>query len=90
MEKLTNISHNVEEKINDTSDEMKNSVNVARRSVEDSEMMVKHTDEIIVKINEINNHSSLNKERVTSITDESKRLLEVANSLESRINEFKS
>lgn len=90
MENLTNISHNVEEKINDTSYEMKNSLEVARRSVKDSEMMVKHTDEIIVKINEISNHSSLNKERVISITDESKRLLEVANSLESRINEFKS
>ncbi|HUH41529.1 MAG TPA: methyl-accepting chemotaxis protein, partial [Sulfurimonas sp.] len=40
MENLTNISHNVEEKINDTSYEMKNSLEVARRSVKDSEMMV--------------------------------------------------
>ncbi len=90
MEKLTNISQDVEEKINDTSYEMKNSLDVAKRSVQDSEIIVKHTDEIIKKINEISNHSSLNKERVIDITEESKRLLEVANSLESRINEFKS
>ena len=90
MEKLTAISKDVEEKINDTSFEMKHSIEVAVRSVEDSQTIVKHTDEIIGKIAEINNHSSSNKERVISIEEDSKRLLEVAHSLESRINEFKS
>lgn len=90
MEKLTTISHEVEEKINDTSYEMKNSIEVAKKSVEDSEMMVQQTEEILGQINEINSHSLSNKERALSIEEESSRLLGVANSLESRLNEFKS
>lgn len=90
MEKLTTISKDVEEKINDTSFEMKHSIEVAVQSVRDSETIVKHTDEIINKIAEINNHSAANKKRVISIENDSKELLEVANSLDSRINEFKS
>jgi methyl-accepting chemotaxis protein len=90
MEKLTTISKDVEEKINDTSSEMRHSMEVAIQSVKDSEMIVRHTDEIIERISEINHHSSSNKERVISIENESKRLLEVAHLLDSRINEFKS
>lgn len=90
MEKLTTISQDVEEKINETSYEMKNSIEVAKKSVQDSEMMVKQTDEIIGQINEINRHSLSNKERALSIKEESNRLFNVANSLESRLNEFRS
>lgn len=90
MEKLTTISKDVENKINGTSSEMKHSIEVAIKSVKDSETIVKHTDEIIDRISEINHHSSLNKERVISIENDSKRLLEVAHLLDSRINEFKS
>lgn len=90
MEKLTAISKDVEEKINDTSYEMRHSIEVAVQSVNDSETIVKHTDEIIGKIAEINNLSSSNRERVISIENDSKSLLEVANSLDSSINEFKS
>jgi methyl-accepting chemotaxis protein len=90
MEKLTLISKDVEEKINDTSSEMNHSIEVAIKSVKDSETIVIHTDEIINKIADINNHSFANKGRVTGIEADSKQLLEVAHSLESRINEFKS
>jgi hypothetical protein len=90
MEKLTTISKDVENKINGTSSEMKHSIEVAIKSVKDSETKVKHTDEIIDRKSEINHHSSLNKERVKSIENDSKRLLEVAHLLDSRINEFKS
>ena len=90
MEKLTEISDEVEGKITDTSYEMERSVEVTRKSVEDSETIVKHTDEIIQKIAEINQHSLSNKERVERIESDSARLLEVARSLQSRINEFKS
>lgn len=90
MEKLTTISKDVEERINETSLEMNHSIEVAIKSVQDSETIVKHTDEIIGKINEIQKHSLSNKQRVISIEEDSKRLLEVAHSLDSRINEFKS
>ncbi|MDX1295464.1 MAG: methyl-accepting chemotaxis protein, partial [Sulfurimonadaceae bacterium] len=90
MEKLTTISEDVEGKITDTSHEMERSLEVARKSVEDSEIMVNHTDEILQKIAEINTHSQSNQEQVTRIESDSKRLTDVANSLQSRINEFKS
>lgn len=90
MQRLTNISKNVEQKVNDTSSEMQHSIEVAVKSVEDSQTIVKHTDEIISQIAQINAHSSSNKERVMSIENDSKSLLEVAHSLDSRINEFKS
>jgi len=90
MENLTAISHEVEEKIIDTSHEMGRSIEVVRRSVADSETIVKHTDEIIGKIAQINEHSGSNKERVGRIEADSQRLLNVAQSLQSRINEFRS
>lgn len=90
MQRLTNISQDVEQKVNDTSLEMQHSLEVAVKSVEDSQTIVKHTDEIINQIAQINAHSSSNKERVISIENDSKNLLEVAHSLDSRINEFKS
>jgi methyl-accepting chemotaxis protein len=90
MQRLTNISKDVEQKINDTSSEMQHSIEVAVKSVEDSQIMVKHTDEIINQIVQINAHSSSNKEKVISIENDSKNLLEVAHLLDSRINEFKS
>lgn len=90
MQRLTAISQDVEQKVNDTSLEMQHSIKVAVKSVEDSQTMVKHTDEIINQIEQINAHSSSNKEKVISIENDSKNLLEVAHSLDSRINEFKS
>lgn len=90
MQRLTTISQDVEQKVNDTSLEMQHSIEVAVKSVEDSKTMVKHTDEIINQIAEINAHSSSNKEKVISIENDSKNLLEVAHLLDSRINEFKS
>ncbi|MBE0514824.1 methyl-accepting chemotaxis protein [Sulfurimonas sp.] len=90
MQRLTNISKDVEQKVNDTSLEMQHSIEVAVKSVEDSQTIVKHTDEIISQIAQINAHSSSNKEKVISIENDSKNLLEVAHSLDSRINEFKS
>ena len=62
MQRLTTISQDVEQKVNDTSLEMQHSIEVAVKSVEDSKTMVKHTDEIINQIAEINAHSSSNKE----------------------------
>ncbi|MCK9473493.1 methyl-accepting chemotaxis protein [Sulfurimonas sp.] len=90
MQRLTTISKDVEQKVNDTSLEMQHSVEVAIKSVEDSQTIVNHTDEIIKQIAQIDAHSSSNKKSVMSIENDSKSLLEVAHSLDSRINEFKS
>lgn len=90
MQYLTSISKTVQDKINETSLEMKNSIDVALKSVQDSEIMVHHTDEIIGKINEISIHSTANRQRVTDIENDSKSLLQVAKSLDLSINKFKS
>lgn len=90
MQRLTTISDDVEGKITQTSTAMEHSVEVAKKSLEDSKTIVVHTDEIISKIAQISEHSLSNKERLKHIEADSKRLLDVAHSLESRINEFKS
>ncbi len=90
METLTSVSAEVEEKITLTSAEMNNSVEVAKNSYDDSVKMVEHTEEILQKISEINKYSHSNQLSVEAIEADSAQLLEVAKSLQSRINEFKS
>lgn len=90
MEKLTEISNEVEGRITHTSNEMERSVEVAKESYADSVEMVEHTDWIIEKISEINKHSASNQNSVEAIQDDAQQLLNVARSLQSRIDEFKS
>jgi len=90
MEKLTGISNEVENRITHTSIEMERSVEVAKESYTDSLEMVENTDWIINKIAEINTHSNANKESVGRIQADANKLISVAHSLQSRIEEFKS
>jgi len=90
MNDLTVISNEVEEKISATSSEMERSVSVAERSYNDSVEVVGHIEWIIDKISQINDVSESHRHSVEQIENDSKQLLEVANSLSARINEFKS
>ncbi len=90
MNELTQISNEVEEKISATSAEMERSVSVAQRSYNDSVEVVGHIEWIIEKISQINQVSESNKKSVEQIQNDSAQLLDVAHSLQSRINEFKS
>ena len=90
MEKLTQISTDVEDKINMTSQAMAQSVEVSQASLNDSISIVKEMDWIIGKIEEINVHSQSNESSVDKIEKDSERLLKVSRSLQARINEFKS
>ncbi|HZF71708.1 methyl-accepting chemotaxis protein [Sulfuricurvum sp.] len=90
MNELTVISNEVEEKISATSLEMERSVSVAERSHQDSVEVVGHIEWIIDKISQINDVSESNRHSVERIENDSKQLLNVANSLSERINEFKS
>lgn len=90
MEKLTQISNDVEEKIDMTSQAMDQSVEVSQASLNDSISIVKEMDWIIGKVEEINLHSKSNENSVDKIEEDSERLLEVSRSLQARINEFKS
>lgn len=90
MNELTAISNEVEDKISATSAEMERSVSVAQRSYNDSVEVVGHIEWIIEKISQINVVSESNRKSVEQIEGDSKQLLEVAQSLSARINEFKS
>ena len=90
MNELTAISQEVEDKISATSGEMERSVAVAQRSYNDSIEMVGHIEWIIERISQINVVSESNRKSVDQIENDSKQLLDVAQSLLARINEFKS
>lgn len=90
MQELSNISNEVEEKISSTSIEMEHSVAVAKQSYDDSVEVVNHIEWIIDRISNINDVSESNQKSVEQIESDSKRLSEVAETLQLRINEFKS
>ncbi len=90
MNGLTTISLEVEAKISTTSKEMENSVVIAKKSYNDSIEMVGHIEWIIGKISQINDVSQSNQKSVENIEGDSEKLLSVAQSLQARINEFKS
>jgi methyl-accepting chemotaxis protein len=90
MNELTAISNEVEEKISATSAEMERSVSVAQQSYNDSVEVVGHIEWIIDKISQINTVSEGNQKSVDQIQNDSAQLMQVAQSLSARINEFKS
>lgn len=90
LSSLTEISSDVEDKINITSEAMNHSISVADQSFADTQEIVKNIEWIIEKITKIDEFSKQNENSVNMIDKESTQLLEVANSLKSRIDEFKS
>lgn len=90
LNQLTLISDEVEEKISLTSSEMERSVKVAQHSYNDSVEVVSQIEWIIERISNINHVSESNQKSVEMIENDSDKLLQVAKSLQSRINEFKS
>ena len=90
MQELSLVSNEVEEKISTTSTIMEHSVVVAKKSYSDSVEVVNHIEWIIDKISNINDVSQSNQKSVECIEADSKLLSEVAQSLQTRINEFKS
>ena len=90
IENLTNISDDVEAKIAITSDAMSNSNKVALESHQNSLKMSENIEEIIEFIKSIEELSTENGANVLSIEGDLKSLVEVASSLQSTIDEFKS
>ena len=90
IEALADVSADVEAKINITTDAMDNSTRVANRSKEDSLKMSENLKEIIQYITDIEALSTANKTSVESIESDLQRLVTVASSLQSTIEEFKS
>jgi len=90
IEALTEISDDVETKIELTSKAMQLSTDVAKQSKEDSLKMSQNIQEIIKNIEDIATLSTANGTSVMSIENDLKQLVEVASSLQATIDEFKS
>ncbi len=90
IENLTNISNEVEDKINTTSNAIMHSTRIAKASTEDSLHMSNQINEIISDISSIEVLSTANGQSAKNIESDLQRLVEVASSLQSTINEFKS
>jgi len=90
IEALSDVSHDVEEKINITTQAMESSIEAANKSKDDSLNMSASLHEIIKYISDIEVLSTANRTSVTSIESDVARLVEVAASLQATIDEFKS
>ena len=90
VEALSDISKDVDDKISTTSVAMQSSTQASNKTKEDSEKMSKSLLEIISYIDGIDALSTANGTSVLTIESDLKRLVEVASSLQSTIDEFKS
>ena len=90
IESLTQISNDVEEKIDTTSNSIKDSNKIANESKEESIKMSEDIQDIIKDISNIEVLSTANGTSALSIEQELQKLVEVASSLQTTINEFKS
>ncbi|QFR48288.1 methyl-accepting chemotaxis protein [Sulfurimonas lithotrophica] len=90
IENLSEISHEVEEKIDSTSDAIAESNKIACQSAENSKKMSNNVKEIIKDINDIEALSSSNNTSTADIESQLKILVEIATELDSTINQFKS
>ena len=90
IENLANISNEVEDKINTTSHAIDASSKVANDSKEDSLKMSVSMEEIIADIAKIETLSTANGISTQHIESELKKLVHIAQSLQSTIDEFKS
>jgi len=90
IENLTDISNEVEEKIAITSSAMDSSNQAAQKSKHDNTQMSTELEAIIKNISDIEALSTANGTSVQSIEEDLKKLVEVAQSLQSTIDEFHS
>ncbi|MDD2789731.1 MAG: methyl-accepting chemotaxis protein [Sulfurimonas sp.] len=90
IENLSNVSYDVQNKINATSSAITHSSKVANDSKEDSLKMSQNLEEIIHDIAEIETLSTANGTSVQSIEIDLQRLVQVAKALKTSIEEFKS
>ena len=90
IENLTDVSNEVEHKIDITSQAMESSNQAANKAKEDNIEMSLMLSKIIKNISDIDTLSTANGTSANSIENDLNKLVEVANSLQSTINEFHS
>ena len=90
IEKLTEISHDVEEKIAITSTAMDDSNKVAHKAKENGDIMSKEIGQVIKDIANIEAISAANETSALHIEEDLGKLVSIAKSLQATIEEFRS
>ena len=90
IENLTDVSNEVEEKIAITSSAMDSSNQAAQKSKDDNHQMSSEIESIIQDISDIADLSTANGTSAQSIEGDLKKLVAIAHSLQSTIDEFRS
>ncbi|MEA2091735.1 MAG: methyl-accepting chemotaxis protein, partial [Campylobacterota bacterium] len=90
IESLIHISDEVEQKIDATSTAIDKSTEVADKSTRDSILIASNIEEIIKDIGKVDVLSTANNTSILSIESDLEKLVGIANSLQSTIDEFKS
>jgi len=90
IESLIHISEEVEQKIDTTSNAIDKSTEVADKSTKDSIQIASNIEEIIEEIRKVDILSTANNTSILSIESDLEKLVYVAKSLQSTIDEFKS
>ncbi|MDD2448792.1 MAG: methyl-accepting chemotaxis protein [Sulfurimonas sp.] len=90
IESLLSISNEVEQKISTTSETIDTSTKVADKSARDTIIISKSVEEIIEEIHKIDVLSTANNTSILSIENDLEKLVKIAHSLQSTIDQFKS
>ncbi|MGM0532921.1 MAG: methyl-accepting chemotaxis protein [Campylobacterota bacterium] len=90
IQKLSDIALEVEEKIETTASVMGKATDLANDSVQDYLENAKKIDNIVHKIEEINNYSQSSQRSVSEISEASEHLDKHTEDLDSKLNQFKT
>ena len=90
IEALSNISHNVEENINNTVETMDKTNELTQKSVENSQQISLHSADMLSQIETLSTISHANNESMQELSDITEELNSAANELHSKLNHFKT
>jgi len=90
IEALSDISHNVENNINNTVETMHKTNSLTQKSVESSQEISHHSSDMLNQIETLNNISQANHESMEELTDITHELNSAADDLDTKLNHFKT
>lgn len=90
IEALSDVSHNVEDNINNTVETMNKTNQLTQKSVENSEQISLHSADMLSQIETLNTISQANNQSMQELSDITDDLNVAANELHSKLNHFKT
>ena len=90
IEALSDVSHNVQDNINNTVETMNKTNQLTQKSVENSQQISLHSADMLSQIETLNTISQANNQSMQELSDITDDLNSAANELHSRLNHFKT